>query len=67
MKKVMPCVLFIVIGLISFYFAFQENTTATLGIPLTIVGAVSVVIGLYKSWRCGIMTSILDLFELSAK
>lgn len=67
MKKVMPCVLFIAIGFICFYFAFQDSTTATLGIPLTIVGAVSVVVGLYKSWRCGIVTSILDLFELSAK
>lgn len=49
--------------MICFYFAFQDNTNAKLGIPLAIVGAVSFGTGLYKSWRNGILTSVLDLFH----
>jgi hypothetical protein len=63
MKKVMSCLLFIVIGAVCFYFAFQKNTKAPLGISLTLVGAVSFSIGFYKSWRCGILKSVLDLFH----
>ncbi|MBM7868651.1 hypothetical protein JOC70_000120 [Clostridium pascui] len=60
MKKVMVCLLFIAIGIICFYFAFQDNTSATLGISLKIVGTLSFGIGFYKSWRNGILASILE-------
>lgn len=63
MKKVIVCLSFITLGMICFYFAFQDNTNATLGVPLTIVGAIFFGIGLYKSWRNGILTSVLDLFH----
>ncbi len=63
MKKIMPCLLFIAIGMLCFYFAFQDNTNATLGIPLTIIGAISFGIGIYKSWRNKILSSVLDLFH----
>ncbi|WP_138206053.1 hypothetical protein [Haloimpatiens lingqiaonensis] len=63
MKKVLICLSFIAIGMICFFFAFQTNTNATLGIPLTIAGVVSFAIGIYKSWRTGILTSVLDLFH----
>jgi len=61
MKKIMICLSLIAIGMICFYFAFQDNTNATLGIPLTIFGVVFFGIGIYKSWRNGILTFILDL------
>lgn len=61
MKKIMICLSLIAIGMICFYFAFQDNTNATLGIPLTIIGIVFFGIGIYKSWRNGILTFILDL------
>lgn len=63
MKKIMLCLLLIIIGMICFYFAFQDNTIATMGIPLAIVGAVSFGIGIYKSWRYGILTSVLDFID----
>jgi hypothetical protein len=63
MKKVMICLSFIAIGMLCFYIAFQDNTNATLGIPLTIVGVVIFGVGLYKSWRNGIITSVLDIFH----
>lgn len=63
MKNVMICLSFIAIGMLCFYIAFQDNTNATLGIPLTIVGVVTFGVGLYKSWRNGIITSVLDIFH----
>lgn len=63
MKKVLSCLLFIVIGAVCFYFAFQKDTNGVIGIPLTIIGVISFGIGLYKSWRCGILYYILDLFH----
>lgn len=63
MKKVISCLILIAISAGCFYFAFQEGTTSTLGIPLAIIGLVTFLIGIYKSKRCGIMEYILDLFS----
>lgn len=60
MRKMISCLLFIAAGVVCFYFAFQEGTNAALGIPLTIVGALSLGLGIYKSWRDGILKSLLD-------
>lgn len=65
MKKVLSCLVFILIAIGCFYFAFQREVSATLGITLTIVGSIFVGIGLYKSWRCGIIKDVIDiLFHL---
>lgn len=62
MKKMIPCLLFIAIGAVCFYFAFQNDTNATLGIPLTIAGTASFGVGIYSGWRRGILKSVLDFF-----
>jgi hypothetical protein len=63
MKKIIPCLIFIAIGAACFYFAFQEETNSLLGIPLTIIGGIAFCFGVYKSWRCGILQYVLDLFS----
>jgi hypothetical protein len=63
MKKIISCLIFIAIGAVCFYFAFQEDTNSLLGIPLTIIGAIAFGFGLYKSWRSGILQYVLDLFS----
>lgn len=63
MKKVLSTLLFITTGAFCFYFAFQKHTEATLGVSLTILGILSFGYGLYKSWRCGILNYVLDIFS----
>jgi len=63
MKKVISALLFIAIGAFCFYFAFQKDTEATLGGTLAILGVLSFGYGLYKSWRCGIINYVLDIFS----
>ncbi|MCM0648851.1 hypothetical protein NBE98_10735 [Clostridium swellfunianum] len=63
MRKIIPCLLFIIAGAGFFYFAFQRDTNAALGVPLTILGTVSFGIGFYKSWKCGILESMLNIFH----
>ncbi|MEG1256057.1 hypothetical protein [Clostridium sp.] len=65
MKKEISCLAFIAIAIGCFYFAFQDGTSDTLGIILTIVGAIFLGIGIYRSWRCGIIKYVIDiLFHL---
>jgi len=65
MKKVLACLVFIFIGIGCFYFAFQDGVSATLGTTLTIVGAIALGIGIYRSYRCGIIKEVIDiLFHL---
>ena len=65
MKKVLSCLVFIFIGIGCFYFGFQDGVSATLGIILTIIGAIFLGVGIYRSWRCGIIKDVLDiLFNL---
>lgn len=65
MKRILSCLVFIFIGIVCFYFAFQYDVSATLGTTLTIVGAIAVGVGIYKSWRCGIFKDVVDiLFHL---
>ncbi len=63
MKKVISSLILIAISAGCFYFAFQEGTTSTLGLPLAIIGLVTFLIGVYKSKCCGIMEYILNLFS----
>jgi FlaA1/EpsC-like NDP-sugar epimerase len=63
MKKVISSLILIAISAGCFYFAFQEGTTSTLGIPLAVIGLVTLLIGVYKSKCCGIMEYILNLFS----
>lgn len=62
MKKVISALLFTAIGTFCFYFAFQKDTEATLGGTLAILGVLSFGYGLYKSWHCGILSYVLDIF-----
>lgn len=65
MKKVLSCLVFIFIGMGCFYFAFQDGVSATFGTTLTIVGAITLGIGIYRSWRCGIIEDVINiLFHL---
>jgi len=65
MKKVLACLVFIFIGIGCFYFAFQDGVSDTLGTTLTIVGAIALGIGIYRSYRCGIIEEVIDiLFHL---
>lgn len=65
MKKVLSCLVFVFIGIGCFYFGFQDGVSATLGTTLTIIGAIALGIGVYRSWRCGIIKDVIDiLFHL---
>lgn len=64
MKKIAPCLLFIGLGMICFHFAFKDRTGSALGITLMIVGLIFFGIGLYKSWKNGIIEQVIDILHI---
>ncbi len=61
MKNSILSLIYVFLSIGCLYFAFKGKVNDVLGITLAIVGAILLILGMYKSWRCGIIKDVLDI------